>query len=331
MIARLFRAFFWAVLTASVAVYLYLGIVTVSAREAVLIEDTFSGFDPEVIGPGEVRFVPARALPGRVRLHRVVLGPRILTLRFRGGLRESEVLGLDETFFVHLHLRLNYRLETGRLTHLFRQLDQGDWKKLNSLVSKKLNYVLRRKMAEFYGNDGDLPGLEQKFITYLNGPLLAELNTAFQADGIVFRGLLVERVYVPDAARYRAMTAAGREILDQKVNRIKIIDTARANEESQRITDRAYFARLEKMGKLLRRHPHLREYLAVDQLGKNVEVLVMPSERWFGQSGPPAAALQSAPQQSRRPPAVEEFPQPGVPQTRAPRRRARDFIDLTPP
>ncbi len=329
MIARLVRAFFWAILVAAIGVYAKLGFVSAGSREAVLIEDVRRGFEPRVLEPGDFTFVPTRALPGRVRLHRVLLGPRALPFRFRQGLRESVVLGLDDAFFVHLHLDLKYELETARLRGLFRQLDRGDWSKLDDLLRKKLDYLLRVRIAEMYARDADLPLLAGRLTAFINTGFLEDANRFLAADGVQMKSLLVERLYVPDADGYRAMVEVGRrEILLQRAERIKRISNAEAIEESQRITDRAYFARLEKIGEVLRRHPHLRDYLAVDRLGDRVEVLVVPSDRWFGRD-----ALDLAPsrRQSPKPKEPAAFPGGGrAAQTPAPPPRA-DFIDRTPP
>lgn len=327
MIARLFRAFFWAVLVAAAGVYAYLGFVSAGAREAVVLEDVLTGFEPDIVPPGHVRFVAARGLPGRVRLHRVVLGPRILPLRFRYGLKESVVLGLDDPFFVHVHLRLTYRLDSTRLPVLFRQLERGDWSRLDELITKKLDYLLRSKLSDLYIRNAGLVGLEGRIAELINGPLLAELNASFRSDGVAFQApAVIERLYVPDAQGYRDMVDVGRrEILAQKAERIRLIGNAEAREQSQRITDRAYLARLEKVGQLLRRHPQLREYLAVDRLGDRVEVMVVPGDRWFGR-GTDIPDLKRKKRISPRPTRTE-----AAPRAAAPGLRAGDFIDLTPP
>lgn len=332
MIARLFRAFFWAVLVAAAGVYAHLGLVFSGAREAVVLEDVLTGFEPDIVPPGKVRFVPARGLPGRVKLHRVDLGPRILPIKFRYGLKESVVLGLDDPFFVHIHLNLNYGLEPGRLRVLFRQLDRGDWDGLDALIGKKIDYFLRRRISELYTRDADLPGLEEKIALLVNGPFVGDLNAYFRTDGVVFRSVLIERLYVPDADGYRAMTEVGRrEILAQKANRIRLINNAEAREQSQRITDRAYFDRLEKIGTLLRRHPQLREYLAVDRLGDKVEVMIVPGDRWFGRSEELSSPIPKRRRRDRARENLDEAPAGRAPYTPAPGRENRGFIDLTPP
>ena len=325
MIARLLRAFFWAILVAAAGVYAHLGFVSAGAREAVYLEDTASGSEPVVVEPGKVRFVWARGLPGRVRLQRVSLGPRNLSFRFKHGLKESIVLGLDDPFFIHLHIWLNYTLDPRRLPVLFGQLDRGDWAGLEGVMAKRIDYFLRRRMAEVYTREADLPGLEQKIAAMVNGPFTEDLNAYFRPQGIVFHSALIEKLYVPDAEGYRAMTEIGRrEILVQKAARIRLINNAEAKEQSQRITDRAYFARLERIGQLLRKHPQLREYLAVDRLGDKVEVMVVPGDRWFGRS---ADMPNYTPKRRARPAGETER----APVSRRPARTAGEFIDLTPP
>lgn len=340
MIARFFRAFFWGLLVASLISWLYLGITVAEAQEAILVEDLYSGIDEHIIGPGEIRFLPTRAFPNRIRLHRVNIGPRIMQIRFRHGLAQSEVLGLDESFYVKINFRLVYALSRDRLIPLFERLDRPDWDRLDEYHAKRLDFFLKGTLARFYRGDRDIPALEERFRDFLNQKFIGELNDKSREDGFIYRNILVEKIYIPDAGRYQSMVEAGQEIIRQKISRIKTIDQARAREYSELITDRAYFARLEKIGRLLQKYPQLREYLAIDRLSKNVEVMVVPSEKWYGRDGMGEQPVSPRKwdfrlpgrgentHRKKSPPlpesgSAEKFVPPGTPANR--------FVDLTPP
>lgn len=330
MIQRFFRAFFWAVLVASVVAWGYFGVVSASTREAVLIEDRYSGLDESIVEPGSMRFVPNRIFPGRVTLHRVDVGPRILRLQHKKGLAESEMLGLDDSFYIQTELRLEYKLLPERLQALFLRLEEPNWDRLDPYLRVRLNYFLNRKLQSLYEDTANLDALELLLYDYVRGPdLLTELNQEFLPDGVVFRNILPSRLYVPDAGLYRAILADEGLILQQKRDRLKLVDDAHARQAAERIQDEAYFARLERIGALVRKYPQLKDYLAIDRLSDNVEVIVVPSDRWF----PTEIERARANSAKRR----TETPEP-VPNNRVQREPAAPapntddrFRDLTPP
>ena len=331
MIKSFFRAFFWAILAATLAAWLYFGFVRTSTREAVLVEDRHTGLDSNVIGPGEARFLASRIYPGRITLHRVDVGPRVLRISHKKGLAESEMLGLDDSFYVQTELRLEYELNPAQLAALFRRLEEPDWARLDDYLADRLKIFLNKKLGEVYDTNQDLTRLETTLYDYLRGPVLEELNAEFKPEGVRFRNVLPSRLYVPDAALYRAILADEQLILSQKRERLRIVDDAQARQQAEKIRDEAYFARLERIGQLIRRYPQLKDYLAIDRLSENVEVMVVPSDRWVPTEAAAATARRLSGKESTERPAANQAraePLPITPATPAPDNR---FRDLTPP
>ncbi len=281
MIRRFFRSFFYAILVASLAAWVYLGVVRAGLDEAILIEDRFTGMDGRPLAAGETRFVPALAVPGRVRLHRVTVRPRVLDFRYRVGLARSEILGLDDSFFVRLHARFTYELTPASLPGLFKKLDRPDWAELDAYIGRRARALWDTRFTAFYENDRDIPDLRNDWRAYLNDRSRQDLNALFEADGIVFQEVAALDIYVPDQAAYENVVEASGGLLAEKLARIRRIEDAQARQAAEMIGERAYFARLEKIGGLLRQFPELKDYLAIDRLGKNVEVMVVPYDRWF--------------------------------------------------
>lgn len=287
MSSRFFRSFFWAVLVASLVTWLYVGYVTASSHEAILIDDRLRGLDPSIVRPGESRFIAARAYPNRITLHRVDIGPRVKEYTFRAPLAQSEVLELDDSFYIKVPCRYEFELDPDKLPGLFNRLNERNWEKLDAYLDVRLNDFFNGQLARFYRNDNDIPDLAQRFRDYLAGAAAKDLDAHFAKDGVRFRNIIIgispaaKQIYVPDLARYRNMVEQSRDILAIKLDRIKKLEEARSSQEAEIIKDQAYFKRLDHIGKLLAVHPQLRDYLAIDRLGKNVDVLVMPYDRWF--------------------------------------------------
>ncbi|MBI3394722.1 MAG: hypothetical protein HY042_02695 [Spirochaetia bacterium] len=288
MLNRFSRSFFWGILIASLVAWLYVGYVSAGSHEAVLIEDHVKGMDTSPIHPGETRFIPARAYPNRITLHRVDIGPRVKEFNFKAALPQAEILDLDDKFSVRIQTRLEYDLDVEALYALFWKLDQRTWERLDPFIELRLNDFFTRQLNNrLLRNDGDLATLKQRTTDYLEGDALRDLSETFKRDGIRIQAIAVMNVYVPDAGAYRAVIARSGEIIQQKVDHSKKKDQARASQEEDMIRDQAYYARLEHVGKLLREYPNLRDYLAIDRLGNNVQVMVFPYDRWFSGSGDP--------------------------------------------
>lgn len=329
MVKTFFRAFFWAILVATIAAWLFFGYVIASTREAILVEDRHYGFDQDVIGPGEVRFLASRIYPGRIILHRVDIGPRVLRVSHKKGLAESEMLGLDDSFYVQTELRLEYELDPGKLRQLFQRLEEPDWNRLDDYLADRLKFFFNRKLGEVYEENQDLTRLETTLYEYIQGSVLAELNGEFENEGVRFRNVLPSRLYVPDPALYRAILADEELILSQKRERLRIVDDAQARQQAEKIQDEAYFARLERIGQLIRRYPQLKDYLAIDRLSENVEVMVVPSDRWFPTD---SAARRLSQEKLAKPGAAQARtdPLPVAPVTQG-NPGGNRFRDLTPP
>ena len=335
MIRRFFRSFFFAVLVASVVAWGYLGMVSASTREAVLIDDRFTGVDEEIVQPGSTRFVPALAVPGRVRLHRVTVRPRVLDYPFRAGLERAEILGLDDSFYVRIQSRLEYELNPESLTNLFKKLDRPDWSELDRYIVRRVRVLWNARFSELYTDDDDIPELENAWREYFTGRAREELNTLFAEDGLVFSEVEAVKIYVPDQTAYLNVLGASADLLEEKLARIRRIEDAEARQAAEMIEDRAYYDRLEKIGGLLRKFPELKDYLAIDRLSDNVEVMVMPYDRWFpGEADRTVNRTRRG--QSRRArernPGAGDAAGPGAGPGRAPPPLpGGGFRDLTPP
>ncbi len=282
---QLFRFFFASVLFGSIVTWVYFSYVTASQREAILIEDRYVGIDKDdIVYPSTSHFVFRRIVPGRIRLHRLHVYPRFLRIHFKKGLEQAEGLGLDSSFYIQAILRLHYKLNPEKLLYLFRKLEKPNWNMLENYLSQSLQNFLEERVSGFYKADSGLSELKLKMKLYFEEKARDELNQAFQREGVEFYSLTVKHIYVPDRKRYEAILSSDRQIINQKLNRIRIISKARAEKDAATIHDEAYFVRLEKIGKLLNTYPHLQNYIAIDRLAPNVEVMVVPHDRWFSNS-----------------------------------------------
>lgn len=292
MAGRFFRLFFWGILVASLLAWLFAGLVNAEFREAILVEDRYNGIEEGPILPGEIRFVPAAAVPGRVRLHSVDLGPRILALNTRYALPEAVFYGLEETLSVEMKLYYQYELDPQNLRTLFINLPRPQWASLDEYLAVRINAYWKQKIHRWV-NDGEANQIEDRLRESIDNGLAAELSGVFEPEGIRFKRILVDAVFVPDPARSQALLARAPELLERKLETDKIVDEARARSRANQILNDGYYNRLETMAGLLRKHPQLREYIAIDQLADNVQVIVMPQDQLFGNNSPFSSMNQS--------------------------------------
>lgn len=320
MTGSLFRSFFWAIILASTIAWVYLGIVISPAREAILIEDSVLGLNPRPVRSGEWRFVPERAFPGRILLHRVYTGRRNLHFHFKAPAGQTEFLALDDTFQVQINLELAFGLNTEQLTTLFVALGSDGFSNLDLFIESRLQHLLEKELAARFDSPADLEDLAEELEDFLQSPQSVELfNRALGPHGIEIEEVFIKRMYVPPADSYRRALARSDEIIDSRLEQAQAGSEDLMRSDLQSKKDKYYFDRLEKMGGLLRRFPELREYLAVDKLSEQVDVMVVPYDRWTGERQQPALPEKVEGEGQPRRRVLPEFGLPG------------GFRDLTPP
>ena len=194
---------------------------------------------------------------------------------------------MDESFYIQTVLHLDYKLNPKKLHLLFQNLNKANWEALEPYLELRLKRFLEQRIDKLYKGDQDLKGLKERLHEYWKGLARSELNKEFSEEGIEFLTIIPQKTYVPDPGPYGAILSAASQIIRQKIERIRIINLAHAQKDAKKIKNQSYLTRLEKIAKLLQTYPHLREYLAIDRLGDNVEVMVMPYERWFSSSSSP--------------------------------------------
>ncbi|MBE7437951.1 MAG: hypothetical protein HS115_05780 [Spirochaetales bacterium] len=320
MTGSLFRSFFWAVILASAIAWVYLGIVISPAREAILIEDSVLGLSPEVVRSGEWRFVPERAFPDRILLHRVYTGRRNLHFHFKAPAGQTEFLALDDTFQVQIQLELAFGLIPDRLTQLFVALGSDGFGNLDLFIESRLQHLLEKELASRFDTPADLEDLGEDLEAFLlSAECLRLFNGVLSPYGIEMEEVFIKKMYVPPADSYRRALARSDEIIDSRLRQAQAASEDLMRSRVAGKKDEYYFARLEKMGGLLRRFPELREYLAIDKLSEQVDVMVVPYDRWSGerQKPPLPEKAEATPPERRR--VLPEFGLPG------------GFRDLTPP
>ena len=255
---------------------------------------------------------------------------------------------MDPSFYVSIKIHLIYDLDADTLDSLMQKLERRDSNRLNHYLRVKMNYFLDKKVSEFYQSDVDLPKLQERLEVYFQSTALSQFQKEFQKEGIHFSSLIPLQIFVPDPEYYRSMLASSERILENKLKRIQTVNDAHARKAASEITDFAYFSRLNKMGKLLQRYPSLREYITADLLGANVDVMVMPYDRWF----PPSSFRSPTHSQEDRRKQKKQLSSPkgrffspqntfpleeglqnenlpsAPPSSRSP---SRGFLDLTPP
>ncbi len=339
----LLRLFFASLLFGSCLAWLYVGYVESSKYEAILIENHYPLFASKdrVVLPKSWAFVPERIVPGRITLHRVRLRPRLVQAHIQKALQQSETLGLDESFYIQVPLQIKYEIEASKLSRLFDSLSHMDAEQIDVYLSNRIQDFFLRRIGAMYKDDAQLAGLKERLHNYFRSTAQKELGLELASAGVTVQALFVRRVFVPDAKHYQEILASSQNIIEQKLERMRILNQARATQQAQGIKDQGYFHRLEKIAQLLQSYPHLREYLAIDMLGKEVKVMVMPYQRWFD-SALLARGLDSlsVPKPLQKPGSVQGEAQlpskaplhlrrPGAASPQSPRQGA--FQDLTPP
>ncbi len=267
-----------------VVVLARVGFVTSALREVVLIEDRFQGLNQEkVIRPASYSFLPLRIIPGRIQLHRVELYPHNLEFTYKKPLEQSEILGLDESFYVRIKLYLLFRLDQSKIVELFKKLPEYNWQKLDAYLILRIRNAIEVKLRNLYASDKDLDALKANLLEWVQPDVLQkELNKEFLNDGIIFQSIIINEIYVPEPNRYRSMVNLGIDLIKKKLDRVNIVEEAKAQKKAREIYNSTDYERWERIAKLLNEYPSLRSFLAIDRLSDKVQVMVVPYNSWFG-------------------------------------------------
>ena len=147
----LFRLFFGSILFSSIFVWVWFSYVRAAKYEAILVNDKYLSITQDnIIFPSDWKFIFSRIYPERVTLHPISLSPRILNFQFRKGLEQSEMLGLDDSFYIRFTLRLDYELKPEKLLALFSHLPQRNWKRLNNYLRLRLQTFFEKRLRDIY-------------------------------------------------------------------------------------------------------------------------------------------------------------------------------------
>ena len=279
---RKFKFLLFIIFLISISYSIYQFIVTTSIREIILLEDRYEGLNQEkIIQPASIAFVPYRIIPNRIRIHRVKLFPHSIDLIYKRPLEQSEILGLDDSFSIRVRLHVTFRLEPSKAVELFKKLPEYNWDTLNYYIDLRIRNYMEMKMRNIYTDD-KLDTLKVNVLNWiLPNELVQDLNNEFKNEGVVFPNILINELYIPEIFRYRSMLSLGANLISRKLDRVNIVEEARAQKKASEIKSSADLERWENIAKLISNYPQLRNYLAIDKLGDKVQVMVIPYNSWF--------------------------------------------------
>lgn len=291
--------------------------VKADASEVVFVEDTIAN-SKKVILPNDFAIVFGKLVPNRIKLNRFRFTGRNLRVRTFYYLPDHQILGLDNSFAIQIGLNYRFNIEPVEIKNLVYRTNQISQDLGSELLKARLAdfwySVLRIKMQA----DQQQAGLKTKIENYIQQDLKSDLNQVLINDGIQITEIMIEDINVPDQNQYRTIVNRAPQLLNERLERLRVIEEAKTKTTADELLLSSRRKHLEQLGVLLNRYPNLREYIAVDQLKDRVNVIVMPYDRFTGNSTLP---LQSVIPQSSFSPTQNE----------ADSNTGNGFKDLTPP
>ncbi|MCS7204491.1 MAG: hypothetical protein NZ853_02210 [Leptospiraceae bacterium] len=287
--------------------------------QAILIEDTIWGIERKIIPPESFSFVFRRIIPNRIILHPIYVKSKVLEFRFVYPLPPKEILGLDDSFSVQIDLNYLYDLDPNKLPDLFVKLENKDWNSLDSYLKIRIQDLWFRIMKENLDIERNIPNGENIIESFVHENLLELLNRAFEQDGIYFKKVFIQDIYVPRIEEYNFILQQSNRYLEKKLERSAIIDEAKIKKESQRILFELEKEKLQQIAELIRKYPEIKDYLKIERISNQTQFVFLPSDGFWNESTTTSIMSEviTKKQQEKQPPNTPK--------------KEQQFIDKTPP
>lgn len=276
------RRFFQALVLLGLLLLIgYITYIKAYESEVVVVEDKFAG-SRKVILSNDSAIILARLVPNRIVLHNFRYQGRSLRVRTIYYLPDHQILGLDNSFAIQIGLNYRFNIEPVHVEDLIRRS--------NRIHQDLGSDILKARLADFWYTtlrvkmqaDQQQVGLKTTIENYIHQGMKSDLNQLLSDDGIQITDIMVEDIMVPDQERYRAVVNRAPQLLNQRLDRLRVIEEARAKMTADDILLSGRRKHLEELGILLNKYPNLREYIAVDELKDRVNVIIMPYDRFTG-------------------------------------------------
>ncbi len=254
-------------------------------EQAIVIEDRYWGVDKYALPPDQNSFVLRRLIPYRITLHPIYIKNRYFNFVFYYALSPNEILGLDESFSIKLDLVYVYDLDVNKLSDIFIRLENKDWKFIDSYIKIKLKDLLYQSIKDELKIESNLANGEEILKSYIHNGFIKQINTYFEQDGIYFKKIYIQDLYVPDVNQLNIILRQSDKYLEKKLERSAMIDEAKAKRISNSIMFQFEKEKLEDIAKLMRKYPEVKEYLKIEKLSEQAKFIYLPADPlWFENS-----------------------------------------------
>jgi hypothetical protein len=229
-----------------------------------VISSKTHGIDPDLIRPGEFRWVWYKLIPTNARI--LAFRPELetFTLSADGSLPSGDsyaaFAGLGADFSWELKAAASFSLNLEMLVNLVTQNNISSQETLNAYTRDLSEKIKAFVLREFAAGKIDNEQLEK----LLSGGSDAEMEREINAKFPEIRGLsfVVQSARFPDFALYRHVRLLYEEFLEKQREYIAV---AMGKNAENRIETQLRFNELERYGELLTKYPALLQYLELEK------------------------------------------------------------------
>lgn len=279
------RKVYYLILLIIIIIALYRVWIRTGYEQAIVIEDRYWGVDKYALPPDQNSFVFRRLIPYRITLHPIYIKNRYFNFVFYYSLSPNEILGLDDSFSIKLDLVYVYDLDVNKLSDIFIRLENKDWKSIDSYIKIKLKDLLYQSIKDELKIESNLVNGEELLKSYIHNGFIKQMNQNFEQDGIYFKKVYIQDLYVPDVNQLNIILRQSDKYLEKKLERSVMIDEAKAKRISNSIMFQFEKEKLEDIAKLIRKYPEVKEYLKIEKLSEQAKFIYLPADPfWFENS-----------------------------------------------
>lgn len=271
--------FILLLLIALAGLVFYVGLVRVEPGTAVLLHSHLSGLQTPPLVSGKLHWCWQRLVPGDATLYTFPSAAQDVSQRIPFLLPPGELPGLERKDDFQVTVGVNYRLQLS--PDAMVSLVKAGIKQY-SVLTNELYSRLQRKTVHLLSletataiKEDRAPALAELFNEERTTALQREISSLLDSHGVRLDNFRVSWLNLPDLVNYMRL----REIMKQAAPTLAAQIRSYYEFKSRLAREKSLAgqeqARLESMGKLIKRYPRLLQYLAIQRISDKLRIAVL--------------------------------------------------------
>jgi hypothetical protein len=273
---KFFRVLFFLLFLSTLGATAYLNFIVVGADEAAVLVEKTKGIISPPLGSGR-HWVWGVSIPGKYKIYRCSLRAQSTVIKIHKKIIDAVYMDLGEDFDIIIPLRISYKIQKYQILTLFENLDRN-FNMLPNFLKRQITPVISLKYKKLAAKEDKLDQVQDRLQLYIQRDLKDEIYKPLKKNGIIIQNLsiaLEKDFQVPvlsitEKEKYKKYDDFLKKKKDEVLKNISFI----AEMEALEFKDKLYRKNLTKIGPILKKYPHLQNYIAIQKLSPKVSLIL---------------------------------------------------------